>query len=62
MTGVWWEETEGEEISQTVRSTRSGGKGKEFGVGEGGQLLSTIKKGTWEWSGVVDGGLKEKVK
>jgi hypothetical protein len=31
----------------------SWGKGKEFGV---------IKKGTWEWSGVVDGGQKEKVK
>jgi hypothetical protein len=62
MTGVWWEVTEGKEISQIVGSTRLGGKGKEFRASKGGQLLSTIKKGTWEWSGVVDGGLKEKVK
>jgi hypothetical protein len=62
MTGVWWEAMEGEEISQTVGSTRPGGKEKEFGTSEGGQLPSTIKKGTWEWSSVVDGGLKEKMK
>jgi hypothetical protein len=32
MTGIWWEVTEGEEISQTVGSMRSGAKGKSLGL------------------------------
>jgi hypothetical protein len=47
--GEWWEATEGEEISQTIGFTISGGRGKEFGADEGGQLVSTIRKRTWDW-------------
>jgi hypothetical protein len=36
------------------------GKGREFGAGEGGQLLNIIKKGTLEWSSMVDGGLRKR--
>jgi hypothetical protein len=28
----------------------TGGRGREFGADEGGQLVSTIRKRTWDWS------------
>jgi hypothetical protein len=48
--GEWWEVTEREEMSQTIGFSVSGGRGREFGADEGGQLVSTIRKGTWDWS------------
>jgi hypothetical protein len=48
--GEWWEAIEGKEISQTIGFTISGGRGREFGADEGGQLVSTIRKRTWDWS------------
>jgi hypothetical protein len=54
--------TDGEEISQIIGFTILGGRGREFGTDEGGQLVSSIRKRTWDWSWVVGKVVKEKVK
>jgi hypothetical protein len=42
--------TDGEKIAQTIGFTIIRGRGKEFGADGGGQLVSTIRKRTWDWS------------